>query len=1058
MTDEAVNACSLAKDFYQAPKKKPIYQICAYGDLRINTDVIGNYAVYGNNYDSFQYKYYTGVAAAVTKSTLSVIVDMTKIAKTDLKSYWGGGNEVSITGEDTVDLTGYKPYIARLGKKENDPDNYIMTAWNWADLMKMTANATFPTSLNKFEPGVLSHYAGVMNGWQHESLSNNSFIFIADSENNTNEFCFTEGTWSLKACGATITALNEEVQLFINNGDNIRFANGVLTAGNKYIVTLIIKSDNKPYVKVSEVDSAITAISIKSTNHKTSYFVGSSLDVNNLAIKVTRNDGTKQIINVSSDMVSGFDSSKIGTQTLTVTYGSYTATYDIEIKELQTTATSSNVADIISELPYSSEPYTIKVTGSIISFTLETIRNAMNDNWIRINLDLSETTGLTSIGEWAFSGCSNLTSVTIPAGVTEIGDRAFSGCSSLTSVTIPDGVTTIGDGAFVDCRSLTSVTIPDGVTEIGCDTFRNCSDLVGNEYDNALYLGNESNPYLVLVKAKNRNITSCEINASTKTITDYAFSDCSSLSSVTIPDSVTSIGSSAFKDCSSLTTFNVDANNENYSSSDDGKILYNKDKTQIIAYPSATGNITIPDGVTEIKESEFAGSESLTSIVIPDSVTKIGSQAFYNCSSLVSVTMGNGVKEIGYGAFEYCKNLTSITIPDSVTSIGSYAFYNCSSLTSVTIGNGVKEIDNGAFNNCENLKFNEYKDGFYLGNEDNPYLALIKIKSKDITSFEINSATKIIASNVFEDCSSLSSITIPDSVTSIGSSAFWECKSLTSVTIPDGVTSIGIQAFYNCSSLTSVTIPDGVTIINASAFYNCSSLTSITIPDGVTKIDWSAFFGCSSLTSITIPDGVTEISHGAFNNCDNLETFDVDRNNKNYCTSDDGRILYNKDKTILLQCAGSVSGDIIIPDSVTSIEGSAFSGCSNLTSVTIPDSVTSIGSQAFSGCSNLTSVTIPDSVTSIGNDAFSGCSSLTSITIPDSVTSIYASAFNWCDNLESITIPDSITVIGEKAFIGCLSLKTVNYKGTKAQWDNIVIDDYNYYLTGATINYNYSGE
>ena len=923
----------------------------------------------------------------------------------------------------------------------------------------MTANATFPTSLNKYATDVLSHYAGGMNDWRHEPLSNNIFTFIADSENNENEFCFTEGTWNFQACGATITVLNEEIQLFINNGGNIRFANGVLTAGNQYIVTLIIKNDNIPYVKVSEVDSVTTAISINSTNHKTSYFVGSSLDVNNLTIKVTRNDGTKQIINVSSDMVSGFDSSKIGTQTLTVTYGSYTATYDIEIKELQTTATSSNVADIISELPYSSEPYTIKVTGSITSFTLEAIRKAINDNhYAKINLDLSETTGLTSIGNWAFSGCWNLT-----------------------CIIIPDGVTTIGSQAFYNCSSLTSITIPDGVTEIGCDTFSRCSKLAGNEYDNAVYLGNESNPYLVLVKAKNRNITSCEINASTKTITDYAFEYCSSLSSVTIPDSVTSIGSSAFKDCSSLTTFNVGANNENYSSSDDGKILYNKDKTQIIAYPSATGNITIPDGVTEIKESEFAGSESLTSIVIPDSVTKIGDSAFRDCSSLVSVTMGNDVKEIDWSAFSGCSCLTSITIPDSVTSIGSQAFFGCSSLTNVTMGNGVKEIGNGAFNNCENLKFNEYKDGFYLGNEDNPYLALIKIKSNNIASFEINSATKIIASNVFENCSSLSSITIPDSVTSIGSQAFYNCSSLTSVTIPDGVTSIGIQAFSDCSSLTSVTIPDGVTTINSSTFYNCSSLTSVTIPDNVTKIDWTVFSGCSSLTSITIPGGVTEISHGAFNNCDNLETFDVDRNNKNYCTSDDGRILYNKDKTILLQCAGSVSGDIIIPDSVTSIEGSAFSGCSNLTSVTIPDSVTSIGNDAFSncnsltsvtisdsvtkidwnafsGCSSLTSVTIPDSVTEIGGSAFQGCSSLTSVTIPDSVTSIYGSAFNWCDNLESITIPDSITVIGEKAFIGCLSLKTVNYKGTKAQWDNIVIDDYNYYLTGATINYNYSGE
>ena len=237
-----------------------------------------------------------------------------------------------------------------------------------------------------------------------------------------------------------------------------------------------------------------------------------------------------------------------------------------------------------------------------------------------------------------------------------------------------------------------------------------------------------------------------------------------------------------------------------------------------------------------------------------------------------------------------------------------------------------------------------------------------------------------------------------------------------------GLTSIGDYAFEGCSSLTSVIIPDSVTSIGYEAFYDCTGLTSVTIPDSVTSIDSNAFWGCSSLTSVTIPDSVTSIGGGAFNGCSSLTS-------------------------------------VTIPDSVTSIGEGAFEGCSSLESVTIPDSVTSIGDVAFDGCSSLTSVTIPDSVTSIGINAFRECSSLTSVTIPDSVTFIGYAAFSGCSSLESIVIPDSVTFIDSNAFYGCSSLTTVNYKGTQEQWGQISIGNSNsYYLTNATINYNYSGE
>ena len=399
------------------------------------------------------------------------------------------------------------------------------------------------------------------------------------------------------------------------------------------------------------------------------------------------------------------------------------------------------------------------------SFTNVTIPNGVTNIGIgafhncRKLISISIPNCVTSIGDYAFSSCYGLTRITIPESVKIIGEFVFNDCRNLTNIRIPDSVTSICKGAFSACESLTSITIPDSVTSIGNGVFYGCTSLA------SITIPNSVTQILEDTFRDCTNLTSVTLPESL-TYMGSAFEGCTSLTSITIPNSVTYVDVSAFAGCTSLTEIKVAVENPNYVSVNG--VLYNKSRTVLICYP--------------------AGKKDKSYKII-NSATRIDNRAFYRCTSLTSITIPDSVTEIGESAFGGCTSLTSITIPDSVMSIARFTFWRCANLKSIKIPNGVTNIGESAF----------------------------------------------------EGCTSLTSVTIPNSVTDIDDSAFSCCTSLTSITIPDSVTEIGWSAFSGCTSLTSITIPDSVTEIEESAFYGCSSLTSITIPASVKIVGEDAF-------------------------------------------------------------------------------------------------------------------------------------------------------------------------------------------------------------------------
>ena len=445
---------------------------------------------------------------------------------------------------------------------------------------------------------------------------------------------------------------------------------------------------------------------------------------------------------------------------------------------------------------------------------------------------------------------------------------------------------------------------------------------------------------------------------------------------------------------------------------------------------TATRKITLPNSIEQIQSGAFSGCTSLADINIPANVQLIGDNAFEGCTSLQTISLGRSVTTIGESAFANCTALRSITLNEGLTTIGSFAFDGCTALTDITLPDSLEELGTGVFRHAESLE-----------------------------TINIPSLITAIPNVTFQYCRSLKSVVIPATVSEIGHSAFSYCYGLDSLRIEGDITTIGDSVFFNCYNLTSIyynsSIGGDVGDENY-IFYNAGSstegvtltlgtnavipnklfdpvfdenkplITAVAFEDGQTAITSIYSDGLPYLESITIPDSVTTIEPDAFTGCEGALY-----NEYGITYADGWAIFCDKETTT-----------ITIRDGIRGIANGVFDSCTDAFSLTIPENFSNLTAEDFASLKNLTHAAFPTTAialipknklqnavitsgTNIENSAFSGYTSLTSITIPDSVTSIGDYAFEDCSGLKSVTIGDGVTSIGFAAFRGCSNLTSI---------------------------------
>ena len=626
---------------------------------------------------------------------------------------------------------------------------------------------------------------------------------------------------------------------------------------------------------------------------------------------------------------------------------------------------------------------------------------------------------MTTIGSYAFSGCTGLTEIVIPDSVTTIGSYAFSGCTGLTRVVLPAGLTAIPDCCFNNCEKLPGIAIPETVTSIGSCAFRYCSAL-----------------------------TAITLPQGLQTLGGNAFLYCENLPYVDVPDTLESADYIIASDTTQLrcsigssAAYALSKKNNSFYNNGYGLCYTYADRDgsvtglALLKYAGTEAEVRVPDGVTELLYLSFCSNSAVTSVILPETVVKIGEKAFSECKNLTSVTLPQGIVEIQSYAFSVSPKLKVIDIPDGLQKAARLAEDNvqfrCSfgSSAAFALSKGGNSFCAGDFQmrylfddegNRNGLRLNKYlgTDAEVTVPEEVTETGSAFSGCATVTKITLPAGLTNLKNSAFSDCTALREIVIPDSVTTIGSYAFSGCTGLTEIVIPDSVTTIGSYAFSGCTGLTRVVLPAGLTAIPDCCFNNCEKLPGIAIPETVTSIGSCAFRYCSALTAITLPQGLQTLGGNAFLYCENLPYVDVPDTLESadyiiasdttqlrcsigssaaYALSKKNNSFYNNGYRLCYTYAdrdGSVTGlvlfkyvgteaEVRVPDGVTELLYFSFYNNSAVTSVVLPETVVKIGERAFSECKNLTSVTLPQGIVEIQDTAFWLSPKLTVIDIPD---------------------------------------------------------------------------
>ena len=613
---------------------------------------------------------------------------------------------------------------------------------------------------------------------------------------------------------------------------------------------------------------------------------------------------------------------------------------------------------------------------------------------------------VTAIGDNAFQSNTALESVTLPEGLTMIGNQAFCS-SSVKTVSLPLTLSSIGASAFQDCKNLTGIVLPDALKDVKDYTFAYCSNL------KTLSLGNQT----VTIGTRAFHETAIEtltIPQTTTTIGEYAFSSIAALKTITINDAPVTILAYAFQDCQNLENLNLGNKIIKIS----GTInQFGVSGTQG-AFSNCTNltTVTLPSSLQVLDKGAFEGCKKLRDVTLPQSLTAILPYVFANCA-IEHIDFPQTLTEIGEGAFSSCP-IRDIIFPSELRSIGNTAFYG-SSIHSLTIPKSVINIGDDAFAYSKDLKTVVIENApLTLGSSFNGCSSLENVNLGNAVT-EINGSHHYIlgwAQGTFTNCTSLKDIVIPNSIKVIGGSAFMGCSNLESVTLPNALTQIEGSAFRNCYNLKEIGLPETIQIIGPYAFDGCKSLNKIDFPETLSTIEEYAFRDCIGISEIVIPTNVSKLGGYSFYGCNNLKSVIID----NAVVSIEDYVFYgcsslsNVDlgRATYIGCGAfrfcNSLSSITIPNSVTSIgedsDSRAFWGCNALTSVTIGNGLPKIPFGMFQDCGKLNEIIFVEGsrVSYINNNAFQNCRSLKKIELPASINYIYGDAFNGCSALSHI--------------------------------------------------------